>query len=533
MRTRVPGLALWFLFVAAAGVTSWGCGGGGDGATPTPTPPPAGPFSSPPNDTYYPQMWHLRNTGQTGPAGGMATAGEDIRAEQAWSQMIDGTGVRIVVIDNGVQVAHADLATNAAVGGHGVPDGPMTGVVAGDPSPAAPGDNHGTNVAGVAAAVGHNGIGVCGIAPRSGLVGIRDGGGVVAVQNAGMTWGLADNHVYNMSYGPTEDGTFTLTDPGEAAALTAGLAARAGRGVIYVRAAGNGGGNNHHANLDGFNNEFGVIVISGVDARGMRPAYAQEGACITACAPSSDETSVPDNLPDQLTTDVNPGGNPAEKIPGDDNYSQAFGQTSGAAPLAAGVAALILQRNPNLTWRDVRRILAFSARQNDAGNAGWVNNGAGRPVHPAYGYGVVNAGAAVTMAGTFTSLGAGTIAPTTTSENGIDVAIPDNNPAGVTRMVNVVAAQTVDQVTVRLTLTHAHLRHLRVRLTSPSGTVSDLLVPNPAVVAVMPLNNQEIKLTTLRCMGETTMGNWTLQVADEIAGTTGTLHSWSLDLYAD
>ena len=54
-----------------------------------------------------------------------------------------------------------------------------------------------------------------------------------------------------------------------------------------------------------------------------------------------------------------------------DRYERDFAGTSAAAPIVSGVAALVRGANPELTWRDLKLILAATARKNDSGSAGW------------------------------------------------------------------------------------------------------------------------------------------------------------------
>ena len=183
----------------------------------------------------------------------------------------------------------------------------------------------------------------------------------------------------------------------------------------------------------------------------------------------------------------------------------------------AGVCALILQTNPNLTWRDVRRILAHTATMNDAADGDWVANAAtpARMVNHKYGYGQVNAQAAVAAAAGFTSIGTGA-APIVSAVDTVNMMIPDMDATGITRMINHAGAGNVDLATARITLNTANLRNLEVNLTSPSGTVSRLLVADPAenagTVSGMVVINGTIDLTTTRLMGELATGNWMLQV---------------------
>ena len=82
------------------------------------------------------------------------------------------------------------------------------------------------------------------------------------------------------------------------------------------------------------------------------------------------------------------------------NYTSVVGGTSVTTPMVAGVVALMLEANPALTWRDVQHILVESSRK--IGNSdGWFKTDANRDYNHAYGYGLVDANAAVNLAETW------------------------------------------------------------------------------------------------------------------------------------
>ena len=90
------------------------------------------------------------------------------------------------------------------------------------------------------------------------------------------------------------------------------------------------------------------------------------------------------------TTDLTgSGGYNTSTFNGD--YYNNFGGTSASAPVVSGIVALMLQANPNLTWRDVKHILVDTAVKNDPSDPGWTQNGAGRWVNDRYGFGAVDA----------------------------------------------------------------------------------------------------------------------------------------------
>lgn len=125
-----------------------------------------------PNDPRFPQQWHLNNTGQSG-----GTAGADVKAPAAWDTHTGNPAITIAVVDDGVERTHEDLAANifvnpGEIAGNGIDDD-FNGFVddvsgwdfySGDnnPDPSGVNENHGTAVAGVAAARGNNSVGVTG-----------------------------------------------------------------------------------------------------------------------------------------------------------------------------------------------------------------------------------------------------------------------------------------------------------------------------------------------------------------------------------
>jgi Subtilase family len=157
-----------------------------------------------PDDPFFPYQWHLLNTGQNG-----GVAGIDLNVTNVWNTY-QGAGVVIGVVDDGLQYTHPDLASNY-VGSlsYNFNDGNS------DPAPDTSTETHGTPVAGLAGACGNNRIGVCGVAPRASLAGLRLlGAPTTDAQDAAAI--LFQNDaiwVKNNSWGAT-DGTGELLGPG-------------------------------------------------------------------------------------------------------------------------------------------------------------------------------------------------------------------------------------------------------------------------------------------------------------------------------
>ncbi|MDP6977375.1 MAG: S8 family serine peptidase [Myxococcota bacterium] len=164
-----------------------------------------------PNDPQYPDQWHLHNTGQNG-----AVVDADVDAPEGWD-VSQGSGMVIAIFDDGVDLAHEDLAIWANPGetgggkesngidddGNGYVDdhqGWDFGDDDNDPSPGA-GDSHGTAVAGVAGAIGNNAVGVAGSAFAAEILPIRGGSMSCTKWGEAMRYAGRYGHVVNNSWG--------------------------------------------------------------------------------------------------------------------------------------------------------------------------------------------------------------------------------------------------------------------------------------------------------------------------------------------
>lgn len=464
-----------------------------------------------PNDPLFSSQWHLRNT---------TTAGLDVNVTSVWDTW-KGHGVRIGIVDDGLQTAHPDLSPNVdTLNDHDWNDGTPN-----DPNPVFSVDFHGTACAGVAAGRGNNGVGISGAAPEATLVGLRlIGGAVTDLDEAdAMNWTSNLIQLKSNSWGPEDDGT-TLEEPGpltQAALANGAATGRGGLGTLFIWAAGNGGDVGDNSNYDGYANSRYTIAVAAIGNDGVESYYSEPGANVIVTAPS-DGASL-----GITTTDLSGanGYNAGALIP-DANYTNDFGGTSSACPLAAGVVALVLQSKPTLGWRDMQEILIRSATKVNPTDADWANNGVGWHFNHKYGAGLINAQAAVTLATNWTNLGAELTA--TSAQTGLSVAIPDNNATGITRAFDLSASSIrVERVLVNVSITHASRGHLAVTLTSPNGTVSRLAEKHGDTGD----HYTNWTFSTVRSWGENSAGNWALKITDGTAGTTGTLTSATITVF--
>lgn len=479
-----------------------------------------------PNDPLFRDQWYLRNRGQalsTGQPGGRV--GEDINVLAAWSMGLTGQGVLIAFVDDGVEVRHPDLAPNyRAAFSYDFNDE--------DNDPQARQANqdwHGTSVAGIAVGRGGNGTGITGVAPNAAFAALR----LTAADTTDAQEARALNHrfqaiaIYNNSWGPPDDGRLRAPGPGLRAALVRGIInGRNGLGSIYVWAAGNGREVGDNANFDGYTNSRYVISVAALDHHGRFAPYSEPGACILVSAYGDDY------ITGIVTTDLlhNSGYNPSREVGAalnysDRNYTTDFGGTSAATPMVSGVVALMLQANPNLTWRDVQHILVRTARKNDPTNGDWRRNGAGRWINHNYGFGVVNAGAAVTLAQTWRRVAREV--PVRSPNLLVSRPILDNGiplRATLTLEDNI----RIERVELIFDADHRQAGDLQIELFSPDGTPSTLA---EAEVRLNLGNYNNWVFTSTRLWDEQAAGTWTLRVTDLVSLEQGVLNSWQLRVY--
>lgn len=363
----------------------------------------AGPlgYAPVPNDTYWSEMWHLENLDTNA-----VRRGIDANARAAWS-MTRGAGVTIAVVDDGVELHHPDLAARAAAGLHwnfesDTPNGGHT----------IDAFQHGTAVAGMAAAQGGNQRGMIGIAPEARFASwviFRTNGSLSAPfvspeQRAKMfQFQNQSVQVQNHSW-VTPGGNLVPVSMEEHLAISNAVTlGRGSKGVVIVRAAGNNrvSPQPRNVNEDAYTSDPRVITVAAVRYDGRVASYSTPGAAILVAAPSGDP-----GFPSPFSTD-RLGSKGFNQISFTNDLAEYvfaglwFGGTSSAAPLISGIAALILSANPDLTYRDVQQILIHAAYQPDPADPGIVENGAGYRVSHNTGFGLVNAGTAVDLARTW------------------------------------------------------------------------------------------------------------------------------------
>lgn len=460
-----------------------------------------------PVDPLFASQWHFGFLG-------------DI--ETIWDEYT-GDGVAVGVYDDGLQYSHWDLAPNydasleVTVGGSTI-----------DPDPTASGDPHGTSVAGLIAAA-NNGMGGVGVAHGASLTGVNIFSGPADINNnfAGFLEAadqLENFDVVNHSWGsfPSFNPLYVPGDQQVIAEYEEALAlGRGGLGTVQVQAAGNDSSN---ADGDWMNSSRATVTVGAFDDDGDASWYSNHGASLLVSAPTSGDSLVGNAR--QVTTDLL--GSSGYSASDYTDASNGFGGTSGATPIVAGVVALMLDANPNLGWRDVQDILAYSATEQGSGIGGGINgdenhawyyngadnwNGGGLHFSEDYGFGGVNAYNAVRMAEVWNW-----ISPARTSANEDSFAQSFTGSLAITggphtASFSIGQDMEISYVNITLDITHSWLSDIVVDIISPDGTTTRIFDRDGSSTLATTGWSWTFGMNSFK--GENAMGTWQIVIEDE------------------
>jgi subtilisin family serine protease len=471
----------------------------------------------------FANQWHLRKSTING-----KVIDQHASVEAAWS-LADGNGVTIAIIDDGVDLDHEEFRSSGKI------IAPRDVTLGSDNPRPGFGDRHGTACAGVACADGS--FGASGVAPKARLIPIRLASGLGSQAEADAFVHAAQNgaDVISCSWGP-EDGRWwdpndpkhnlvvPIPDSTRLAIDFATTQGRNGKGCVVLFAAGNG---NEPVENDGYASYSKVVAVAAVNDMGVKSAYSDFGKAVWCAFPSND-TIEPRPTSGIWTTDNsgNSGYNPGQTAKGDaaGNYTNSFGGTSSACPGAAGVAALVLSRNNNLRWDEVREILKNSCDKIDS--AGGAYDAEGRSAK--YGFGRLNARKAVELAMPVTPVQDRVVVVTARK----DVAIRDLSTASLP--VDVAETGVAKKVTVTVDIEHSYIGDLNVSLTFPPASKVKPIVLHKNTGG--GTDNLRVKYDAINTpalaglVGKKLTGRWTLVVKDMARLDTGKIKAVTVEL---
>ncbi|MBD2084346.1 S8 family serine peptidase [Coleofasciculus sp. FACHB-542] len=506
-----------------------------------------------PKDSLYPKQWYLNNLG-----GSQIAVGSHISVEKAWDITKGIRSIVVAVADDGFDLNHPDFqGTGKIVAPKDFKEQDFL------PLPGDDNENHGTACAGVAVAE-ETGTGIVGVAPGCALMPLRTTG-YLDDETIEQLFDWATNNgaaVISCSWGPAAV-YFPLSLRQRAALTRAATQGRDGKGCVIVFAAGNanrpisgtineqGWPNNLLKGptqwLGGFTVHPDAIAVSACTSLNKKSAYSNWGTNVSVCAPSN---NAPPGMWFEQTGYVSTAPEVRALLPGlgifttdrlgaagydSSNFTSDFGGTSSACPVVAGVAALILSANPDLTATEVRQILQQTADKvvdpdPDPQLTFRLGSYDANGFSQWFGYGKVNAFKAVQAAQQQR------VQPSQASQalhgrNDNLVPIPDYNSQGVTSPINVTYASPLRDIQVSVNIQHQFLGDIEVSVRSPNGITVLLqgrtLGSTTQLQATYTLQNTP---ALQQLLNKPVAGIWQLWVVDYAQMDTGTLNSWELTL---
>lgn len=340
-----------------------------------------------PDDPLIPRQWHLENTGKHNDVTIGFKQGADARVISAWTHMnsLGNSDVVVGIIDDGFDLSHPDLAEKSVNPWDFVRNSEDVTPEANPNNPEL-GDWHGTACAGVVIGKGGGGP-IIGAAPASKLLPVRTGPTLDPVEVVKWFNHMTENDawVVSCSWGP-EAADYPLPSRIEKAITRCATEGRNGKGCVIVFSAGN---DNRSVSKDGYSTHPEVITVSASTSMDERADYSNFGNEVSICAPSGGIGGWGIVTSDVRGTYTDAAGVIRSKGYSDKDYYLHFDGTSSACPLVAGVCALVLSANQNLTAMEVRSLLKASARRIGR-KSDYVNGHS-----PLYGYGCIDAEKAV------------------------------------------------------------------------------------------------------------------------------------------
>jgi Ca2+-binding RTX toxin-like protein len=447
-------------------------------------------LSQPPNDILFSEQWYLQT----------------INVEPVWDDYT-GEGIRIGVFestDNGnytFDYNHVDLNDN-------VDQEWLNKLNNGEYYESSGKSSHATMVAGIIAAE-KNGEGVVGVAYDS----------TIGSHKYTHRQYVKDYDVVNNSWGYSRPFNTAFTDDFwdyELNYLRENVVlGRDGLGTNMVFGAGNDRAQGWDVNYSNYMNSRFAITVGGIKQSQEFAYSSNPGSALFITAPSIDISS----------TDIN------------DEYDSGSG-TSYSSPIISGVIALMLEANPDLGYRDVQQILAYSSIQNDSSQEEWdfntANNwnGAGLHFNDNYGFGMVDALAAARLAETWTNISI------FINEDSIEyfsqdtLNIPDNSILSIN--IDIQDQIEIEHVELHVDMDHPYLNDLIIKLISPSGLESVLLDRvdnNYSLLGMQIFPEIDYSFSSAKYRGENSQGTWQVEIIDEVTGNVGVLDDFSLKIF--
>jgi kexin len=485
-------------------------------------------------DKFFDKEWHIISLGTTVNDSGVATiVGNDLAIKELYHKYMgynNGNNIIVQVVDTGVDADHEDLVANMDMSRS------LNGDKQGDPSALTDTEvnTHGTMVAGIMAARAFNEKGVRGIIPFAKIAGSNwmDNQTYEGLEAAWLSGdGANEIAVSNNSWGSYYDPN-TLYEQ----IMQKGVAdLRDKKGRVYVMSAGNEREEYGNANLQySASNRYPIIVAS-IKHDNTYASYSSPGSNILVSgyggeyyqlAPTIASTTI-------MGTSKNSGDINEKTTWSNDtnqNYTFAMNGTSAAAPVVSASIALVLEACPDLTWRDIKYLVAKNATQIDTSNTSWVQNGAGLWHSIDYGFGLINPKAMIDECSVgYTNLPA---EKTQSVSKTFNTLIPDDENTYSFSLDLKDSSITIEWVEVTIDNDSSYASDYKIDLVSPSGTKTNIVFANKVSQDYSKAwMDGGFRFGSAAMIGESSQGTWRVDITDMSSGDSGTLKSIDLKVY--
>ena len=445
-----------------------------------------------------------------------------------------GKGVIVQVVDGGVD-SHEDLDISLA---HSINSINGTN----DPTPTEGFSNnpvqvfyrgHGTAVAGIIGAIGLNNTGIRGVAPN--------------IKIAGSNWLESEDlaklpdvwvnspNANEVAISNNSWGSKFVSDVAYETIMQKASSLRDGKGRIFVFASGNEREEHSNANLSYLLNNPYVIAVTAINTNNKYSSYSTPGSNILVSAYGGEHYYISPAIMSTFTPshamykdDLNGQKGPIT-IDSDVQkaYTYAMNGTSAAAPMVSGELALVLSVCPNLSYRDIKWLIAHTSTKIDTNNSEWVKNSANLWHNNNYGFGLINAKAIVQKCLDINYKPLPKLLKVSKKIDNLNINIPDNNKT-VVQNIFIDENIIIEWVGLKVTIDHPYAGDLDIKLISPSRTTAHIIEPN---FLKQNAYKDGFRFSTVALIGEKSKGRWQIAITDMLKDDAGVLKNATLEIW--
>ena len=460
-------------------------------------------------DSFFRKQWYIKSTSEPmNPSQIPPIEGNDLNLLEVYSNYMGynkGNPVIIQIVDSGVDSKHEDLKDNFDL------KRSLNGATQGDPIPGGLFRPHGTMLAGIAAARAFNNVGVRGVAPFA-KIAASNWLAKQSLDGLEKAWlsgeGANEIVVSNNSWG-----RYFTTDTIYEDIMAQGVKKlRDGKGRVYVFASGNAKADNADANIQYIINNRYALVVGALDYDNKAAIYSTPGANLWISAYGGSKSV--NEGPTIATTYISGESLQTWDEDINRNYTYAMAGSSAAAPMVSGIIALIVEACPNLSYRDIKYIIAKSAKKVDLQNSSWVTNSAKISFSREYGFGLVDTPAAIEMCKNSYSL--------LPQEESVEVFKDNLNTLFTSLYENSLSIDKnlkIEWVELTIDLDTPNASEFDIYLQSPAGTQHQLLKSGTKVgtffIPVANWMSGGFRFGAAGFLDEESIGDWKVEIRNQ------------------